>query len=215
MMETALLLAAGQAAHGARAGSPFVTKAFQRHRDRELGPFKTLKEKNAAEAVAVEKVAKLQSELLAASSRKALVVASTTLDPHLRSFAVKPLACVAEKASTPEEAVTRLKLDCEVFDACTKNCLRWRGACTCKGREWRSVGKLLKMFNNGEKVLELFFDGRKKPLKLTISLINERLKPASGNGDGLSLLRKAARAAARAGWNAPPELASVTRAQSG
>ena len=71
------------------------------------------------------------------------------------------------------------------------------------------------MFNNGEKVLELFFDGRKKPLKLTISLINERLKPASGNGDGLSLLRKAARAAARAGWNAPPELASVTRAQSG
>ena len=49
MMETALLLAAGQAAQAARAGSPFTTKLWLRHRDSELGSFETLEAKTEAE----------------------------------------------------------------------------------------------------------------------------------------------------------------------
>ena len=64
--------------------------------------------------------------------------------------------------------------------------------------------------------ITLKFDDRGKDLTLKkLSDINKRLEPASGKGDALTLVRKAARAAARAGWKAPPELASVTRARGG
>ena len=191
-----------------------MTKTFRRHRDRVLGTFASLKKKNAAEAVAVAAVETLQTELVAASSQKALVVAATA-DPHLRSFAVTPLAFVAPVALTPKQAVTQLELSFEVFDACKKNCLVNGSSCTCKKRKWRKRGKLVALRGNGWPI-GLKFDDRGGELKLKkLSDINERLKPASGNGDGLSLVRKAARAAALAGWDAPSELASVSRARRG
>ena len=203
-VETALLFAVGQAAQGARADSQFATKLFRRRRDLELGPYATLKEKNAAEAVAVEKVATLQSELLAASSRRALAVAATA-DPHLRSFAVEPIAFVKEAAATPAEAVTLLELSCKVRDACKKHCLQHFGECACE-LKWKRRGKLVKMTSESRSRIRLCFDDGKKDVQLRISSINDRIKPASGNGDGLSLVRKAARAASLAGWDAPAGL---------
>ena len=64
--------------------------------------------------------------------------------------------------------------------------------------------------------VRLHFDDHDGPVEIgKISQINERLKPASGNGDGLSLVRKAARAAVAVGWDAPPGLASLTRGRGG
>lgn len=183
-----------------------MTKLFQRRRNRELGPYATLKDKTAAEAVALKKVETLQSDLLAASSRKGLAVAATAADQRLRSFAVEPIAFVKEAAATPPEAVSALRMFLKVRDACQKRCVLNRGECSCK-LDWKVRGKLLNLNVGRAKgsVTLMFDDGMKDP-SVTIASINERVKPASGNGDGLSLVRKAARAAVLAGWDAPAGL---------
>jgi len=211
-IESALTFALG-AGLVARAGSPLASKEFLRERTKTLGSFETLEAKGAAELIAFDKLETLQRNLVATSSRRALVVAPTEAGAHLATLAVEPLAVQSEKAATPEQAVTRLQLLLKVRPACTKQCVRWRGVCKCK-RTPKKRGKLTNIIRSGEKIV-LSFDDSGKDVTLYISSINERLEPANGKGDGLSLVRKAARAAARAGWNAPPELASVTRAQSG
>ena len=216
VLESALTLALGTVLV-ARAGSPLMSsKVFPRERTKTLGPFDTPEAKDAAEKIALKAVETLQLKLVEASSRQALVVAPTAAFAHLQSLRVEPLASQSEKAATPEEAVTRLGLSFEVFDACMKACARHRPSCTCTNREWRKRGKLVKLSGGHSSPIRFFFDDNGKELSIKkVSHINERLKPASGKGDALTLVRKAARAMALAGWDAPSELASVSRARRG
>ena len=213
-IESALTFALS-AVRAARAESTLASKLFLRERKSVRGPFATLKEKGAAEKIAFDQVEALQLKLVAASTRQALVVAPTAADAHLSKLAVKPLAFVTGKPATPEEAVRRLKLKFMVRPGCTKGCHLNRPSCKCK-RVWKDYGTLINLRRfKKEAGVALFFDSGKDVQLDRISCINERVKPASGNGDGLSLVRKAARAAVLSGWTAPAGLASVSRAARG
>ncbi len=212
-LESAVVFALS-AVRAARSESTLASKEFLRRRAMVLGSFETPEAKLAAETIAFDKVGTLQRNLVAASSRQALVVAPTEAEPQLRSVPVVPLAFVAEVAATPAAAVTQLRLFLKVRDACKKSCLRWRDACTCK-RNWKERGKLVSLSGNDFPITLKFDDNGKDVMIPKVSQINERIKPASGTGDGLTLVRKAARAAVAVGGTAPPGLASLTRGRRG